>query len=521
MHYLLLVLLILLNVMPSAAVASADEPVGLTRRDALVRGLEKNLNLRITATEIPLSVEQVTIEKAAFDTRLELQAENATERIPTASVFTSDRYDRLREYTGWAALSKRFRTGLEGSLSLETWRQTSNSSITGLDPQYRSYLSLELVQPLLRDTGVEANTAELRIARERRRQAGLAYLDQARILAVEIEQAYIEVARSARSLEMRRLALQLAEDLLAGNRRKFEAGLIPVSEVQDAETAVAARREEILLARQQVELATNELRDLLEMETFDRGPLVRAEAVFLPEQGTIPDAAEALALALDNRPDLERQRVELELREIRVAFADNQKLPRLDLAATLGANGLSGSARTPEFAGASAGPNPFRGGYEESLRGMAEAEGYEWAVSLTYSQPLGNRAAEARASQARLRKRQEIDRLLRLESRIATEIDNALTTVNRSRERVAVSERFVALAETALAQEMERLQAGLSDTFRILDFQDELIDARIRRINAQADAEIGQADFYAAMGLNLERYAILPLLPARDSGRLP
>ncbi|MDT8444204.1 MAG: TolC family protein [Desulfuromonadales bacterium] len=512
MRYLILPLLTLLMTMPAESLSA------LTLQAALARGLAANLDLRIAATETPISAEQVIIADAIFDAHLEVEAETTAERIPTASVFTSDSYDRLREYTGLASLSKRFRTGLEGNLSLEAWRRTTNSSVTGLDPQYRSYLTLDLVQPLLRDAGTGANTADLRIARQLQRQAGLAFLDQARILGGKIEQGYIEISRSYGVLAMRRLARSLAEDILAGNRRKFEAGLIPVSEVQEAETAVAAREEEVLLASQQVEVAVNNLRDLLEMEQLS------PSALSLAVNGSPADVieplerGEALALALDNRPDLEGQRVELAVRDIRVAFAENQELPRLDLAATLGANGLSGSAQNPSFTatGAADGSNPFLGGYEESLSRMAEADGYEWAVGLVFSQPLGNRAAEARTRQAKLRKRQAIDRLRRLENQIATEVDNALTILNRSLERVAVSDRFVALAKTTLDQEMERLKAGLSDTFRILDFQEELIAARIRRINAMADTETGQADLYAAVGLNLERHGILPVLPAAD-----
>lgn len=518
MPFRMFLLLTMTLALPATLVGAAEKPPGLTLRAALTRGLEHNLELRIAAAETPLSETRLTAAAAAFDPRLEMEAETAAERLPTASLFTRDRYERMREYVGWAALSKRFRTGLEGSLSFETWRQTTNSLVTGLDPEYRSFLVLDLVQPLLRDGGRRANTTDLRIARQRRQQAGLEFLNQARILAGRIEQAYLELARSQAELALRLDARALAEDLLAGNRRKFETGLVAVSEVQEAETAVAARDEEILLARQRAELAVNQLRDLLELEQLD--PLAvawRGDAAAV-EPGDRLERREALALALDNRPDLEAQRVELEIRDIRVAFADNQLLPRLDLAATLGSNGLAGSAQETTFAGSGTGPNLFRGGYEESVAGMAETEGYEWRVGLMFSRPLGNRAAEARLSRSKLEQRQEIDRLHRLENSVATEIDDALTVVGRSLQRVTVAGRFVTLAETTLEQEMERLAAGLSDTFRVLDFQAELIDARVRRINALTEAAIGQADLYAAVGLNLERHGILPQLPATAGG---
>jgi len=57
---------------------------------------------------------------------------------------------------------------------------------------------------------------------------------------------------------------------------------------------------------------------------------------------------------------------------------------------------------------------------------------------------------------------------------------------------------------------MERLQEGLTDTFRILDFQAAVIEARIRKANAQIDFHQGLASLYRAMGANLERHGIVP-----------
>ncbi|MFO7983847.1 MAG: TolC family protein [Desulfuromonadales bacterium] len=515
LRFLLPILLLNLMAAPACADAAKDDQAPLlTLRETLRLGVQRNLDLQITAEEIPISAEDVSAEEAAFDPVTEISAETGAERTPTTSVFTGDQYDRQRRYVGSAGLNKRFRTGTEGSVAFETSRRTTNSAITGLDPEYRSYLILDLTQPLLRDFGDEVNTASLREARERRRQASLQFLDRARLLAGEIEQAYTEVGRSRRVVERRLESRELARELLDGNREKFESGLIPVSEVQEAQTAVAARDEELLLARQQAETALNNLEDLLESDgRYHLGEAFRTESLSVGQRD-VPRQEEAFGLALDNRPDLESRRIELSVRDIRLTFARNQKLPRLDLQGTLGTNGLSGNARTPSF-GETSGPNPFRGDYNDSLEGMAERDGYEWAVGLNFSYPLDNRRAESRYRQAILRKRQEVHRLHRLENRLATEVENALVAVNRSLERVEVAERVVSLAETTLQQEMDRLAAGLSNTFRILDFQEDLIAAQVRLINARADVEKGMAELYAAMGLNLERHGIRPELARR------
>jgi len=338
-HFFVLVVLFF----APALVAGAERDASLlTLREALVLGVERNLDLRITAQDIAISAAEVEAEEAFFDMALVFGANTRGERIPSISTLEGEEYSRQRTYAGNVGLTKRFRTGLEGSLSLESLRQTSNNRFVTLNPNYRSFLVLDITQPLLRDFGSDVTTTDLRVAEQRRRQASLGFLDDARILANRIEQAYVEIVRSYGVLEMRINSRELARELLDGNRKKFDAGIIPISEVQEAQTAVAARDEEVYFARQQAEVAVNNLQDLLEIDGENLlDDQFRTEG-FTIDEALVPQREEALLLSLDNRPDLETQRVELEVRDIRVAFARNQKLPRLDLDGTLGSNGLSG-----------------------------------------------------------------------------------------------------------------------------------------------------------------------------------
>jgi outer membrane protein TolC len=129
-------------------------------------------------------------------------------------------------------------------------------------------------------------------------------------------------------------------------------------------------------------------------------------------------------------------------------------------------------------------------------------------VDLRFSVPIGNRAAESRYARTRIGKQQLLLGLKRLEGGIETEVKNARVTVGRALERVAVAARFEHLAEGTLNQEMARLREGMSDTFRILDLQDDLVKARIRKVAAVADYHRGMSDLYRAMGANLERFDI-------------
>ena len=53
------------------------------------------------------------------------------------------------------------------------------------------------------------------------------------------ELAYLEVVQADAEYRYYTLARDLAAELLAGNERKFEAGLIPVTEVNEARSAMA------------------------------------------------------------------------------------------------------------------------------------------------------------------------------------------------------------------------------------------------------------------------------------------
>ncbi|MFO7578141.1 MAG: TolC family protein [Pelovirga sp.] len=478
----------------------------LTLEDALLRGLENNYQLRAERLNLPISRADITMETARFDPVADAGATVAAERQPTAAQGYDDGYARWRRYHAEVGLGKKFLTGLEARLALASER-LGDSVTSGLDPEYRTYLVLDFVQPLLRNFGTAVNSSDLRSAEQRHQQSFFFYLDQAQRLAAEIELAYFELARSREILRLRIESRQLAETLLRGNQQKFDAGAVPISEVQEALTAVAARDEQVIFARQQMETAAHQLKGLIDISPAD--PLADATLLTEPLPATEqpwPPLAAALDIALAQRPDLDGQRREITRRDIRLAFYQNQTLPRLDLEASLGVNGLSGDLSDPNNSAA----RSNRGDYWRSVDSAASGDGYQWFAGVRFEYPLGNRAARSRQQQAGHAKRQALYQLKGLERRVETEVRNAFTTVERSYERVAVAERFQLLADQTLNQEMERLYEGLSDTFRILDFQDKVIEARIRRTNALADFNQGLTSLFRAMGDNLERRGMLP-----------
>jgi outer membrane protein TolC len=503
--------------LPAPGVVAAGEPGEgkiLSLREALIQGIRHNLELSMVEVRVPQSRLAETIQEARFDPVLEARGGVSSQKLPSASAFAVDNLERLDTSLASAGVRKTFETGLESKLALKTSSVDSNSPlITGVNPYYRNYIELDLTQPVLRNAGFEVNTAALRMAQNHGGQSQYTLLEQTHQLVEKIELTYYDLAQAREVLVQRRRSLALAQELWSANQQRFKAGMVPVTEVQQAESAMASREEQVVAAGQQMETISNRLKDLLELTPSGGGwpgPLVTDP---LPEQQSPqPSPGEALERASRQRPDLLRQRLELENLDVRVAYLDNQRLPRLDLEGSLALNGFSGTNRGGNAPGTVTN-SPYDGPYGAAWQDAMTGEGYEGYVGIRLSYPLGNRAADAGWQQAQWQKKRAIYQLKRLEGLTETEINNALVDMERSRERLAVARRLEGLAQTTLDQEMQRLAEGLSDTFHILDFQDKVVEAHVRAAAALADLDRAQARLMRAQGDNLTRFAIMPRLP--------
>jgi outer membrane protein TolC len=199
------------------------------------------------------------------------------------------------------------------------------------------------------------------------------------------------------------------------------------------------------------------------------------------------------------------------MRKIALVYAGNQRLPRLDLEASLGVNGLAGDV------GGSG--NRYDGEWRNSVNRAFAQDGSNWYAGLRFKMPLQNRAARARYLDAAAQDKQSLYRLRRIEVSAETAIRTAHALLQLGRERLQVARRYADLAQTTLDQENRRLQEGLSNSFRILTFQDALVTALTREVAARTDYSRAEAALHQAMGTSLERYNIVAALP--HEGALP
>jgi outer membrane protein TolC len=492
-------LFVVLLLSGGGAQAEPVEPVTLS--ELITLGLRANLGLQIERLSAEQTGEAIIIEEAVFDPQLFAVTGYQRDVTPFAAAGSSLTKNREQTYSAEIGLIKQLRTGLQASVAVNSLWSSNNDPTQDLDPSYRSALQLELNQPLLRDLGREINLTDLKVARNRTSQSVLDYLARAQRLALELEIIARQLVGQANIVNLRRESVRLAEELYQANQQRFDSGIIPVSEVQEAETALADRLLALSLARQQYEQQLEELRRNLDFTLPATFSLQQLSFDVVTEP--LAPLEQMIATARKQRLDLKINRLEIDNSLLVQDYRKNQLKPRLDLQMTAGVNGLAGDTRTGNPS------NTYQGPWFESLDGLATADGYQWRAGLEFSIPLGNRSALARSRQAERQLKQNRYRQHDLQALVTKEIRQQRIELERTQEQLTLAGRFTALAEKSLNQESRRVQAGLSDTFRLLAFQDKMIAARIGRINAQLSYHLAQARMDFARGRIFDRYRIL------------
>ena len=482
----------------------AEEVIPSSVRVLIVVGLKNNIGLQVENLNVPVSASVIEANEAAFDPELFAAVGYLKSATPISSTLSLAAQSESEVLNGQLGLRKQFTTGLLAKLALTTEWLDDNSQTEALDPRYRSGVELNLTQPLLRNFGNESTTSSLRVSIKQMSQAKLQHLLQAQSLALQIELLAAQFAGEKEIVDLRTEAVVLAEELYAANKRRFDIGVIPISEVQEAETALANRELNLSLALQAKELNFENLNSQLNHYLVDN----------LGSQHLFSFAAEEVKIQLPEFDVLfeatQEKNVTLELASIGVAiseieqgFYQNQLKPQLDLNLQAGLNGLSGDERDPSV------PSSYSGDWSDSFASAAETDGYQWGAALQFSLPLGNRLAESRLRQADLQRKQASYRQRDLVTELRSQLQQHLINLQRAVEQVKIAARFERLAKLSLEQEQRRQEEGLSDTFRVISFQDNMINAKVGQINAlvQYYRSLSQLNF--TRGIILEQHDIV------------
>jgi outer membrane protein TolC len=360
-----------------------------------------------------------------------------------------------------------------------------------LPATYNSGFSFDFNLPLLQGFGTETNTEQLVLA-ENNYDISLSDLEgRAEAVLESVEGAYWDVIASAEALRVARESLERAKDLLNLNRKKVEVGTLAPIEITQAEAGVASEEEGVIVAEETRANAEDELRRLLAIPEGDPRWAMGIVATDRPDitRRTV-DLDAAIKTALAERPEMIRARQNVRNLELSERVARHETRHQLDFNANYGPSGTSVE------------------GMGESVSLALQRFEYTWSTELVYTVPIGNRAAKANFAQARLaREQSEVD-LQNQEQSIRVEVRRAARAVDSGFKRFEAAQANVLLQRKKLEAEQKKFDNGMSTTFQVRSFQNDLSEAELSWIRAGLDYAKGLAALEAAKGTLLEYHGL-------------
>ena len=477
-----------------AASAGADTVLDLTLTKAVRLALEKNFSIKVERFEPKIARERERSAKGRFDPDWDFAYQRGENTA--REVFARDAATNRGAHFGINSISQdaTWSTGVRGvtvwGLGYDVGLSTRSraGTVNRFDEDFTSATTFSVTQPLLRGVGADANLAAVRIAGNNALASEWGLRERLMRVITDVIAVYNDLHFSKENHDVAVRSRELARRLLKDNIKRVEIGVMKEIDVTTAQAEVAAREEDVITASRAVKDQENFLKQLI---TADLLQILRTEVKIVPPPAPkyAGEVIGAIAQALEHRPDYRQAKLDLANRNIGLRFEEHQKLPRLDLRASLALNGYGDDFGT-------------------SARRVGSRDETDWTVGAVLSIPIGNNAALGRANAARLEVAQSLVDLQRLEQDIIVRVDNARGAILTARQRIEATRESRRLAKESLAAGEKRLIAGTGTVFEVLELQKKLAEAETAALRSQSDYNKAVAQFELETGRTLRAHGV-------------
>ena len=495
-------------------IRTADEKTAkITLREAVLIGLENNPGIIVDRLEIPKAAATVLQEQSVFDPTLNLEFNQDFVNDPSGrrqtqsfSVTTINRNRNVK-----LSLTKRLLTGTQLELSIFGNRLVTNSISQVLKPEFQTSLGFTLTQPLLRDFGLAITTIRVRVAENQEEISFLNYETKLAQLIQQITEAYWRVVFAEKNLEVQKKGVQLADTLLEAAKVRAEVGLVAPVAVTEASAEKARREELVVTAENELEIARENLRLILNLNPQDKFLPRNIDPVESPSvEPPVIDRPGIMQHALRKRFEIQAANLDVKSRSLESRLAENELLPRLDFKAGAHLIGISGREASGK------GQNQFKGGYAEGIDRLFSGDFSDNSFGIVLQIPLGNAAAKSNYSRARIEQDQAVARRRDLVRQITLEVSTEIGNVMANFKRIQTTRSSRELAEENLRIQEARHQAGLISQTDLIDFQTRLVEAEGAELRAVTDYNNSLARLRLAEGSLLDYYNIRLEHPGKE-----
>lgn len=518
----------------------AAEPISLSLDDAIRKALANNNDIEVSRDDVRIQETSVRSIQGAYDPVFSVTPtynRNSTTGNPATSDFivNSDLRGAIRPGGGSYSL---FFNNTRTENAFEQAQASNGQVVAGTSAIFLSSSGIRYTQPLLRNFSIDGTRRNLKIARRRLEQSDADFRRTTIETIARVQNAYWDLVFALRDQQNRQANLDLSRENLRQVEARIAAGAAAPLAKAEVETELANRESDVLVATQQVSTAENALKQLLLRDATSAEwtqPYVPTDR---PAFSTDPISLDnALKDAMDNRYELQRLKLALDINKIDVDFFRNQTKPQIDLNTTFSLEGLSqgGASTDPVLFSQFSGndeilrtrvnqllgieqlpliPNPtivapgtpeyLVGGFGRSMRNLFRSDAPNYSVGVTISFPFRNRTAKANLAGAEITRNQIETQTRVQEQTVVVEVRNAVQAVETARQRVLAARRARENAEIQLDGERKLFDSGRSTTFLLFQRENTLTNARNSEIRAETDYNKAIANLQRATSTTFE-----------------
>jgi len=478
---------------------TGSKSVELTIEQAVARTLANSPEIRVVSFDPPIAKQDITRAASEFDMTAFGSLNYDDEDNPANSIFQPGE----SEVQTWeSGIKQKGLTGLEWSLSYGLTRSWDDLVGRTLPTRYEPMLSFQLKQPLLRDAGEQVALAGVNVAKLNYKIAFFGFRDKAEDTVAQVISAYWRLLQARRGFEIQQALLDSTLDTLSKVEGRQEIDATDV-QIKQTEASTKAREAALLQASKAVSDAQDVLVRLMadaEMTVLDEIQIIPATAPSLEAEQL--ETSKILKIAMDRNPAIQQARNAVEIADINIRVAKNQRMPRLDLVASTRTQGL---ARGRKTAG-----------------NVLESGDYiSYAVGLSLEIPLGNRQRYAELLKRRLERRQAIAALQNVADQVAIAVKEASRRIQTNYSEIQVQKDAARAARIHLQalEDSEPIRERLTPEFLLvkLQAQEALANAQKAETRSVIDFNISLAELARTSGTVLELHQVKASLPTATS----
>jgi outer membrane protein TolC len=461
--------------------------MALSLQDSIALALKNNLDIQVAGFNPKISDQALIGQQAVFDPSAFLELSRSDNRAPSVSTFFSGNRFVSDAWDYNTGLRQKVLTG--GSYELRFNNEYFHNPDNSPASTFSSRFGLTFTQPLLRNFGFEATETPIRIAVNNTAISREQLRLQVSNTITQVQNAYFDLIFAIRNLEVARQTLKLAQDLVALNQARVRAGVAAPVEVTQAQAQAAAGVQNVILGEKAVQDAEDTLKVIMNLPISGSWEQQIQPTTPPSSAGIALNLNESIQTALENRYEYKSAKLDLDNKDLSLRLTRNQLLPDLALTASAFSNG---------------GDTTYGG----DISSLGSSHFLSYSVGVILSVPLGNRAAKSSYIQAQLTLDQAKTSLKNLELQITQQVRGGVRTVQANAQRIDANRAARVLAEEQLRAEQARLQAGVSTTFNVLQFQTQLSTAEANEIQAITDYNKSLATLDSVLGVALEKHGV-------------